>query len=64
MEPGKYDLDVVAPGFKPARYHLTLARPTSSCTNALRVEMDVGSLNCVGRHDTRNEETTRQKVSC
>ena len=48
MEPGKYDLDVVAPGFKPARYHLTLARPTSSCTNALRVEMDVGSLNCVG----------------
>jgi hypothetical protein len=42
------EFNVVAPGFKPARYHLTLARPTSSCTNALRVEMDVGSLNCVG----------------
>ncbi len=48
MEPGKYDLDVVAPGFKSARYHLTLARPTSSCRNALRVEMEVGSLHCVG----------------
>jgi len=47
MEPGKYDLDVVAPGYKHARYHLTLASPTSSCRNALRVEMDVG-LHCVG----------------
>jgi hypothetical protein len=61
MEPGKYDLDVTAPGFKPARYHLTLLSPTKSCRNALRVEMEIGSVHCVG-HDTRNKETARQKV--
>jgi len=55
MEPGKYDLDVTAPGFKPARYHLTLLSPTKSCRNALRVEMEVGSVHCVGDtiHETK-----------
>lgn len=55
MEPGKYDLDVTAPGFKPARYHLTLLSPTKSCRNALRVEMEIGSVHCVGDtiHETK-----------
>jgi len=48
MEPGKYDLDVTARGFKPARYHLTLLNPTKSCSNALRVEMEAGSVHCAG----------------
>jgi carboxypeptidase family protein len=48
MESGKYDLDVMAPGFQHARYSLTLLRPNSSCRNALRVEMDVGSIHCKG----------------
>ena len=48
MEAGKYELDVKARGFTPARYQLTLLRPTESCRNALRVEMEIPSVHCVG----------------
>jgi hypothetical protein len=48
MEPGKYELDTMAPGFKHARYQLTLSRPTKSCKNALLVKMEVGSVHCEG----------------
>ena len=48
MEPGKYELDAMAPGFKHARYQLTLLRPTRSCKNALQVQMEGGSLHCEG----------------
>jgi len=46
MEPGKYDLEVIARGFKPAQYQVTLLRPTRSCRNALRVQMEIGSVHC------------------
>jgi len=59
MEPGKYDLDLTAPGFKPARYHLTLLSPDKSCRNALRVELQIGSIHCVG--DTIRE--TKEPLS-
>jgi hypothetical protein len=46
--PGKYDLDATLEGFQHARYQLTLSKPTSSCKEALRVRMDVGSAHCEG----------------
>ena len=48
VEPGKYELDAMAPGFKHGRYQLTLSRPTRSCKNALRVQMEVGGVHCEG----------------
>ena len=48
MEPGKYELDTAAPGFKHARYQLTLSRPTRSCKNALLVKMEAGGVHCEG----------------
>jgi hypothetical protein len=48
MEPGKYELDTMAPGFKHARYQLTLSTPSKSCKNALLVKMEVGGVHCEG----------------
>jgi hypothetical protein len=46
IEPGNYELETMAPGFKQARYQLTLSRPTKSCNNALLVKLKVGGIHC------------------
>ena len=48
LDAGTYELDVIASGFRHARYQLTLSSPTTSCKNALRVQMEIGSLHCEG----------------
>jgi hypothetical protein len=55
IQPGKYELDAKIPGFQPARYQLTLSKPTNSCKHALRIEMEVGSIHCGGDiHETKS----------
>jgi Carboxypeptidase regulatory-like domain len=55
IQPGKYELDARTPGFQPARYQLTLSKPTNSCKHALRIEMEVGGIHCGGDiRETKN----------